>query len=631
MIKKSFTKNFLRGVFNMNVKKTIASIAAIAMVASATSLAPLFTGTSISADELVGAETPETETNPEDELIEDPNAGISLFSVADTDHSGHTTANTVDGISGATGTVTTEDGTVTVTLTQTSEAAIEGTAHGGVDQYHVIIPVDGIGDGWSFDSGYNWDDGDNHSFNISENLLRLWLPITAKEDGYTIVLKKDSETKTIVVKTVVVEYEAPAPTLTVTGGSVDQGGTGTVAVDGTTVTVTLDNASEGLPQEGDDDGTPNYHVVIPVTGLTTDWVFDASSEYQFDSNANKTWNIDDGQLKLWLPIESGTCRVVLKKDDTTVTIVVTTVNGSTIVTPVPPVVTEPTEPTDAEKLETAIATLEDGYFNWDFTWIDVNDQGHLDNLISQAAANAGVEGTEVSLVNYTTGSNGMVTFTIKFKVGTEEVTRDVTLQCKAPEAPVVPDTPVTIPDPIIYVPGTGVSVSVSSEAISNAVSSPAQITASRKAEITVNAADTEVTPAMVEAFVKNKNAKTLTLQYSSALKVSVNKSDINDADANLDFSVTGEKFLSSKTIKNNKTLKKASKVVQIDFVNKGDLEGIDKVTIKSKAGIGYAGKTVTIYEYVNGKLVKVGVGKVNGAGLVKFDTDHLGQFVIAVQ
>ena len=528
MIKKSFTKNFLRGVFNMNVKKTIASIAAIAMVASATSLAPLFTGTSISAEE--------------------------------------------------------NDDTVVAA----ADDEVEGGEEEGGEE-------DGDGDG----------NGDGSS------------------DG-----EDDDEPVT-------------TPTLTLGGsGTVDSvtGGSGSVAVSGTTVTVTLTPADDGTiagqPENGTEGARQNYHVVIPVTNLSSDWVFADNSQYQFDSNDNRDWNITSGSLKLWLPVESGSCTVVLKnsKTNATFSITVTTVNGSTVVvTPEEPEEPAVTEPTDAEKAAQAFANLESGYFTWGFDWVDVNDQNHLNTITEQLNTYADVEGAEVSLVNYTAGENGMVTFTIKVKVGDEEVTRDVTLQCKAPEAPVVPDTPVTIPDPIIYVPGTGASVSVSSEAISNAVSSSAQITASRKADITVNAAETDVTPQMVEAFVKNKNSKTLTLQYSSALKVSVNKSDINDADANLDFSVSGEKFLSSKTVKNNKTLKNASKIIQIDFVNKGDLEGVDKVTIKSKAGIGYAGKTVTIYEYVNGKLVKAGVAKVNGAGLVKFDTDHLGQFVIAVQ
>ncbi|MDE6133299.1 MAG: hypothetical protein K2G04_07995, partial [Oscillospiraceae bacterium] len=57
----------------MNVKKTIASIAAIAMVASATSLAPLFTGTSISAtEEVVDDVTPPAgEDNKDDNTNED--------------------------------------------------------------------------------------------------------------------------------------------------------------------------------------------------------------------------------------------------------------------------------------------------------------------------------------------------------------------------------------------------------------------------------------------------------------------------------------------------------------------------------------------------------------------------------
>ncbi len=116
MTEKVIYKNILRGVFNMNVKKTIASIAAIAMVASATSLAPLFTGTSISADELetIGAETPETT---------DPNAGIDLQAMPDI--SGAAVAN----LEGATGTATYADKTLTINLTKGESSTVSGTGH----------------------------------------------------------------------------------------------------------------------------------------------------------------------------------------------------------------------------------------------------------------------------------------------------------------------------------------------------------------------------------------------------------------------------------------------------------------------------------------------------------------------
>ncbi|MDE6594589.1 MAG: hypothetical protein K2K44_01110, partial [Oscillospiraceae bacterium] len=167
----------------------------------------------------------------------------------------------------------------------------------------------------------------------------------------------------------------------------------------------------------------------------------------------------------------------------------------------------------------------------------------------------------------------------------------------------------------------------SSAGTEQTVSSPAQINASQKADVTVNAAETAVTPDMVKAFTKNKSAKTLTLQYSSSLKISIDKDSITSASADLDFSVSGKNFLSAKQLKKIS----AEKIVQLDFVNKGDLEGIDKVTIKSRVGVDYMGKTVTIYEYKNGKLVKVGTAEVNGAGIVKFNTNYLGQFVLAVE
>ena len=131
---------------------------------------------------------------------------------------------------------------------------------------------------------------------------------------------------------------------------------------------------------------------------------------------------------------------------------------------------------------------------------------------------------------------------------------------------------------------------------------------------------------MVAAFTKNKNAKTLTLNYSSVLKVSVAKEDINGAAA-LNFSISSRNFLSAKDI--NKL--DASKVVQLDFAGEGKLDGVDKVSVKYRVGAKFIGQTVNVYEYVNGKLVKVGTGKVNAAGIVKFNTDHYGQFVLAVE
>lgn len=132
---------------------------------------------------------------------------------------------------------------------------------------------------------------------------------------------------------------------------------------------------------------------------------------------------------------------------------------------------------------------------------------------------------------------------------------------------------------------------------------------------------------MVKAFVKNKSAKTLTLSYSTSLKVVINKKDITDKSADFNYSIRVKNFLSSKDIKKLK----AEKTVQIDFAGKGKLDGVDKVTIKYRVGTKLAGKKVTVYEYKNGKLVKIAKGKVSASGFASFKTDHYGQFVIAVE
>ena len=214
---------------------------------------------------------------------------------------------------------------------------------------------------------------------------------------------------------------------------------------------------------------------------------------------------------------------------------------------------------------------------------------------------------------------------------------------QAPVDPVTPpaDTPVTPPTdtrpsrPESTPAGATATTTPSSSSTGTAsvttVSTPVQIAASKNSNITVNAAETDVTPAMLKVFTKNRAAKTMTLSCSSKLKIVINKSNISGTSANLDFSLSGKKFLPSKLIRNNKTLNRAEKIFQLDFTNNGDFGGVDKVTVKYRAGTKFSGKKVTVYEYVNGKLVKIGTGKVSGSGLVNFNTDHYGQVVIAVE
>lgn len=175
---------------------------------------------------------------------------------------------------------------------------------------------------------------------------------------------------------------------------------------------------------------------------------------------------------------------------------------------------------------------------------------------------------------------------------------------------------------------TGVTgASSSGAADAPVVSTPAQISATRNPVLTVDAAETPVSSDMLDAFVKNDDAEILTLSYSSVLKIAIEKDDVNDISAGLDLSVNTEGFLSAKEIKKLD----ATKVVQIDLEGEGSFDGVDKVTVKYRVGAKLAGKEVTVYEYVNGKLVKIGTGKVTANGFVNFKTDHFGQFVIAVE
>ena len=173
--------------------------------------------------------------------------------------------------------------------------------------------------------------------------------------------------------------------------------------------------------------------------------------------------------------------------------------------------------------------------------------------------------------------------------------------------------------------GVVTGASSSSEAVT--VSTPAQVAATRNPNLTVNAGEASVSSDMLTAFVKNDDAKTLTLSYSSTLKIAVDKDDVSDTSADLDISVSTEGFLSAKEIKKLD----ATKVVQIDLEGEGSFDGVDKVTVKYRVGAKLAGKEVTVYEYVNGKLVKIGTGNVTANGFVNFKTDHFGQFVIAVE
>lgn len=660
----------------MNVKKTIASIAAIAMVASATSLAPLFTGTSISADELtdVAADdiTPaDGETDGVVTLTEEgdepepapaaPSNGLTAGSSATVDTS------TITGTGSAS--VTTDEKAdeinVRVTLTPT-DGDIGGQPQNGSDaskkNYHITIPISGLGSEWELttDRGGQYTfDSENKDWNVASGNLMLWLP--AKDGTCKVVLKKgtdDDAVYQVINVTTTVAATSTGDTLTVgTSATVDpatvKNGTAaavvTAAAGATPATVTVTLTSEagktigGEPQQGGTAAsTPqNYHITIPVTGLDTEWVFE--SGYAFDED-NHEFNITGGKLMLWLPATNKEHTIVLKKgaaaaDAETLTIKVKTVvvNTPAEEEPNPPVV-DPVGPTDEEKVDAAIDGVNNVISTDSYTWVNVSDlevwaaNSIVDDLKTKVADRFGVE-AEMTLDGYSVDDNGLVTMFIKVKVGDAVDIVPVEVQCtddRVP-APVVPDTPAPAPVISYYPPVVSNNPVNPSAGTVKEATSAVEISAAKQKEVTVNATEADVTPTMVQAFIKNKNTKTLTLKYSSALKISIDKANITSTSANLDFSVSGKNFISSKTINKSKFLKNASKIVQLDFVNKGDLDGVDKVSIKSKVGMEFVSKTVTVYEYKNGKLIKVAKVKVNGAGIAKFDTDHLGQFVLAVE
>ncbi len=76
----------------------------------------------------------------------------------------------------------------------------------------------------------------------------------------------------------------------------------------------------GDPQDGQPTGTPNYHLTIPITGLTTaGWELvtggDQGGQYGYDDTNNKDWNVDADNLMLWLPVAENSCKVVLQQAD----------------------------------------------------------------------------------------------------------------------------------------------------------------------------------------------------------------------------------------------------------------------------------------------------------------------------
>ncbi|MCM1329281.1 MAG: hypothetical protein NC253_07540 [Ruminococcus sp.] len=517
----------------MNVKKTIASIAAIAMVASATSLAPVFAGTSVAADD-TAAVTPaaDVETNE--------NQPAAQADTVDVDDG--------DGDDGDSGDAPAGNTMPTVTT---------GSVNGGVSYL---------------------EEGESGSVNVAAK------DGATNEYNVTVQLKKG-------------ENEA---------------------IDG------------GRHEQDNDANRKDYLLEIPIDGIdAATWSFADGSDYTADLGVMSN-NVYDGKLGLWLPVGAAnsqkTYKVILKKGDDTIVLNITSTNGT--YTPAPVV----TEPTAEEKVAAAldeVQTLIDGLDYSQMTAADAEA-----DLLDKLSA-LGYEDIDVTY-EFEPDENGNVTVKVYIVSKDDETveelaTKDLKVYVKPVEKEPEDETTTTA-DPIVYVPGSSTSSGSSEAAAEPTVeASPAAVSASKDKDVVIEAT-APVTESVLEAFANNKSSETLTLKYSSALKVTINKSDVNgEAAANLDFSLSGKNFLSEKAIAKSAALSEATKVVQLDFVSEGDFGGVDKVTIKNRVGMQYVGQKVTVYEYVDGKLVKLGVAEVNGAGVVKFNIDHFGQFVLAVE
>lgn len=200
------------------------------------------------------------------------------------------------------------------------------------------------------------------------------------------------------------------------------------------------------------------------------------------------------------------------------------------------------------------------------------------------------------------------------------------------DAPVVPNIPSA--PPVVSAPTAPAapSPSVSTASAPTAKSVVSDLKRSGSSSVSYNASEAGVTEDILTAFAKNKYAKTMTAKFDS-FKVKIKKSDIEDVKAleDIDLSVNEKDFISKSQINKTKVLKESKKVVQLNFESSADISGLKKINIQAKAGKNFNDSTAAVYELKGKKLVKIGTAKVDSNGYVSFNTDHLGQFVIAVK
>lgn len=238
-----------------------------------------------------------------------------------------------------------------------------------------------------------------------------------------------------------------------------------------------------------------------------------------------------------------------------------------------------------------------------------------------------INGQTVNMVLNGDGSNYLYNYVIPNNSSAINVTLE--------DAPVIPSAPsAPSSNPVVTSP-TAPSTpapSASAAAAPSAKSVVNDLKTSGKSSISYNASEAGVTKDILTAFAKNKSAKTMTAKFDN-FKVKIKKSDIEDAKAleGIDFSVKEKDFISKSQINKTNALKNSKKVVQLNFESSADVSGLKKVNIQAKAGKSFTDNTAVVYELKGNKLVKVGTAKVDLNGYVSFNTDHLGQFVVAVK
>ena len=176
----------------------------------------------------------------------------------------------------------------------------------------------------------------------------------------------------------------------------------------------------------------------------------------------------------------------------------------------------------------------------------------------------------------------------------------------------------------------GASIPSSNIAPASSKEAASSVKNTTKPSITIQAPADGIKSDVLAAFKANKSVKKITVKYNASLQVTISKSDMTGKAADLDFT-KGKNFLTKKQISSSKLLKDSKKLVQLNFDNDGDFGGLSKVGIKSNVGKELKGKTATVYEYKDGKIVKIASGKVSATGNLSFNIDHYGQYVVAVK